>query len=153
MQCAVIEFARNVLQLKDAHSIEINTQTSSPLICLMEEQKQIVNKGGTMRLGSYPCELKKGTKAFSIYGKTKINERHRHGYEFNNDYLVQYENAGMIASGINPNTSLVEIIEFKDPPFFIGAQFHPELKSTVANPHPLFVKFVEAAILQAKKRS
>jgi len=153
MQCAVIEFARNVLNLKDAHSTEINSQTSAPVIGLMEEQKQVVNKGGTMRLGSYPCELKKGTKAFSIYSKAKINERHRHRYEFNNDYLQAYEQAGMIASGINPDNHLVEIVELKNHSFFVGAQFHPELKSTVANPHPLFVRFIEAAILQAKKRN
>ncbi len=153
MQCAVIEFARNVLNLKDAHSTEMNSQTSAPVIGLMEEQKQVINKGGTMRLGSYPCELKKGTKAFSIYSKAKINERHRHRYEFNNDYLQAYEQAGMIASGINPDNHLVEIVELKNHSFFVGAQFHPELKSTVANPHPLFVRFIEAAILQAKKRN
>lgn len=102
--------------------------------------------GGTMRLGAYDCEIKKGTKAHSIYGKTKISERHRHRYEFNNEYLSQYEKAGMIASGINPKSGLVEIVELKNHPFFVAGQFHPELKSTVANPHPLFVSFVAAAL-------
>ena len=153
MQCAVIEFGRNVLGLIDAHTVEIDTETKHPVINMMEEQKNIVNMGGTMRLGAYPCELKKGSKAFSIYGKAQINERHRHRYEFNNDYLKQYEDAGMIASGINPQTNLVEIVELKNHPFFIGGQFHPELKSTVANPHPLFVKFVAAAMEYAKKKT
>ena len=103
-------------------------------------------KGGTMRLGAYPCELVKGSKAYSIYGKSKIMERHRHRYEFNNKYLKQYEKEGMLATGINPDTKLVEIIELRDHPFFIGSQFHPELKSTVVAPHPIFVKFVKAAI-------
>jgi CTP synthase len=105
-----------------------------------------------MRLGSYPCDLKKGTKAYAAYGKTHISERHRHRYEFNNDYLAQYEASGMIASGLNPDSHLVEIVELKNHPFFVGGQFHPELKSTVANPHPLFVKFVAAAMEFAKKK-
>ncbi|MGY3052164.1 CTP synthase [Pedobacter sp. UYEF25] len=151
MQCAVIEFARNVIGLKDAHTTEIEEGTKDPVISIMEEQKNVTNKGGTMRLGSYPCDLKKGTKAFAAYGKPHINERHRHRYEFNNAYLKQFEDAGMIASGINPQTNLVEIIELKNHPFFIGGQFHPELKSTVANPHPLFVKFVAAAMDYTKK--
>ena len=151
MQCAVIEFARNVIGLKDAHTTEIEEGTKDPVINIMEEQKNITDKGGTMRLGSYPCDLKKGTKAFAAYGKQHINERHRHRYEFNNAYLKQFEEAGMIASGINPQTNLVEIIELKNHPFFIGGQFHPELKSTVANPHPLFVKFVAATMEYAKK--
>ncbi|KQN38746.1 CTP synthase [Pedobacter sp. MC2016-05] len=153
MQCAVIEFGRNVLGLKDAHTTEIEADSKNPVINMMEEQKNIVNMGGTMRLGSYPCDIKKGTKAFAIYGKAHINERHRHRYEFNNDYLKQYEDAGMIASGINPQTNLVEIVELKNHPFFVGGQFHPELKSTVANPHPLFVKFVAAAMEFAKKKT
>ncbi|MET4083222.1 CTP synthase [Pedobacter sp. UYP30] len=151
MQCAVIEFARNVIGLKDAHTTEIEENTENPVINMMEEQKKVTNKGGTMRLGSYPCDVKKGTKAFAAYGKQHINERHRHRYEFNNAYLKQFEEAGMVASGINPETNLVEIIELKNHPFFIGGQFHPELKSTVANPHPLFVKFVAAAMDYAKK--
>ena len=142
MQCAVIEFARNVLGLKDAHSIEMNEDTKDPVISMMEEQKKIKNKGGTMRLGSYTCDLKKGSKAALIYGKSRITERHRHRYEFNNSYLQPFEKAGMIASGINPENNLVEIVELKNHPFFLGGQFHPELKSTVDNPHPLFVNFV-----------
>ncbi|TCK85147.1 CTP synthase [Albibacterium bauzanense] len=151
MQCAVIEFARNVLGIKDANSFEMNSKTKHPVINLMDEQKKIKNKGGTMRLGSYPCDLKKGSKAAAIYGKVKITERHRHRYEFNNKYLQQFENGGMIASGINPDNGLVEIIELKNHPFFIGSQFHPELKSTVVNPHPLFVNFVAASLQHAKK--
>ncbi|SMO69003.1 CTP synthase [Solitalea koreensis] len=145
MQCAVIEFARNVLGLQDAHSAEMNADTPDPVIGLMEEQKKITNMGGTMRLGAYPCDIKKGTKAYNIYGKSHISERHRHRYEFNNAYLERFNEAGMTTSGINPETGLVEIIEYKNHPWFVAGQFHPELKSTVANPHPLFVKFVEAA--------
>lgn len=144
MQCAVIEFARNVLKL-DASSSEINKNTPHPVIDLMESQKNITKKGGTMRLGAYVCELTKGSKVHHAYGKHKISERHRHRYEFNNKYLKQFEKAGMIASGINPDNKLVEVIELRDHPYFIGTQFHPELKSTVQNPHPLFVKFVKAA--------
>lgn len=146
MQCAVIEFARNVLKLKNASSTEMTPNTKHPVIDLMEEQKKIVDLGGTMRLGAYPCNLKKSSKVYSVYGKKSISERHRHRYEFNNKYLEQVEKAGLIASGINPETNLVEVVELKDHPWFIGSQFHPELKSTVLNPHPLFVKFVEAAI-------
>ncbi len=145
MQCAAIEFARNVLGLADAHSTEMNPETTNPVISLMEEQKSITNKGGTMRLGAYPCELKKGTKAFAVYGKSRIMERHRHRYEFNSTYIDQFNEAGMITSGINPENKLVEMIEYKNHPWFVAGQFHPELKSTVDNPHPLFVKFVEAA--------
>ncbi|WP_018342204.1 CTP synthase [Cytophaga aurantiaca] len=145
MQCAVIEFARNVLGYKDASSTEMNKETSHPVINMMESQKDVTMKGGTMRLGAYPCELVKGSKAHAIYGKSKIMERHRHRYEFNNKYLKQYEKEGMLATGINPETKLVEIVELRDHPFFIGSQFHPELKSTVENPHPIFVKFVKAA--------
>lgn len=144
MQCAVIEFARNVLHLKGAHSTEMDPETPYPVISMMEEQKKIVNLGGTMRLGAYPCDLKKGSKAYSIYGRSKISERHRHRYEFNNAFMEQFNDAGMTTSGINPETGLVEIIEMKNHPWFIAGQFHPELKSTVANPHPLFVRFVEA---------
>jgi len=150
MQCAVIEFGRNVLKLKDANSYEMDTKTKHPVIHLMEEQKKVKNMGGTMRLGAYDCEIKKGTKAASIYGKQKISERHLHRYEFNNDYMAQYEAAGMIASGINPDNNLVEIVELKNHPFFIAGQFHPELKSTVANPHPLFVSFVAASLAYSK---
>ena len=151
MQCAVIEFARNVLGLKNANSFEMDPKTKDAVIDLMEDQKNVKNKGGTMRLGSYPCDLKKGSKAAAIYGKAKITERHRHRYEFNNKYLSRYEENGMTASGINPENGLVEIVELKNHPFFIGAQFHPELKSTVINPHPLFVNFVAASLQFAKK--
>ena len=152
MQCAVVEFGRNVLGLKDASSTEMNPETPNPVIAMMEEQKKIVNKGGTMRLGAYPCDIKKGTKAFAIYGQQHISERHRHRYEFNNEYLNRYEEAGMIPSGVNPQNNLVEIVELKNHPFFVGAQFHPELKSTVANPHPLFINFVAASMAYARKK-
>jgi CTP synthase len=146
MQCAVVEFARNVLGMKEAHSTEMNPETPFPVINMMEEQKKITNKGGTMRLGEYPCTVTKGTKAFQVYSKTKIVERHRHRYEFNNDYLQKFEEAGMIASGINPESNLVEIVELKNHPWFVGVQFHPEYRSTVLAPHPLFVKFIKAAL-------
>lgn len=145
MQMACIEFARNVLGMKDADSTEMQQYTENPVIDMMEEQKGIKMKGGTMRLGSYPCEIKENTLARSIYGTATINERHRHRWEFNNEYLPRFEEAGMIASGINPQTDLVEIIELANHPFFVGVQYHPELKSTVENPHPLFVHFVNAA--------
>ncbi|MEQ8575200.1 MAG: CTP synthase, partial [Fulvivirga sp.] len=150
MQCAVIEFARNVLTLPNASSTEIDAKAKDPVIDLMEDQKKVTNMGGTMRLGAYPCKLKKGSKAFSVYGKQNISERHRHRYEFNNKYLERMEAAGMKATGINPETGLVEIVELENHPWFIGTQYHPELKSTVLNPHPLFVKFVEAAIQKKK---
>lgn len=146
MQCAVIEFAQHVLGLDNASSTELDPKTDDPVIDLMEEQKKITAKGGTMRLGAYSCSLKKGSKAYSVYGKAKIMERHRHRYEFNNKYLEQFENAGMMASGINPDSDLVEIVELNNHPWFVGTQFHPELKSTVKNPHPLFVKFIKAAL-------
>ncbi|MGZ3952474.1 MAG: CTP synthase [Flavisolibacter sp.] len=145
MQMAVIEYGRHVLGIKDAQSSEMNVHAAEPVIDMMEEQKKITAKGGTMRLGSYPCEIKEGSLAHKIYGSTSINERHRHRYEFNNRYLEQYEGSGMVASGRNPETGLVEIMEVPEHPFFIGCQYHPELKSTVENPHPLFVHFVAAA--------
>jgi CTP synthase len=151
MQCAVVEFSRNVLGL-DASSTELNPKTHNPVIDMMEEQKKIVNKGGTMRLGAYDCKLKKGSKAYAAYGETLIHERHRHRYEFNNKYLEQLEHAGLKAVGVNPGTNLVEIVELKDHPWFVGVQYHPELKSTVLNPHPLFVKFVEAALERRRLR-
>ena len=144
MQCAAVEFANNVLSLKDAASMEVDKSTSHPVIDLMEDQKNIDQMGGTMRLGAYDCHLKKGSKAYKAYGKSTISERHRHRYEFNNDYQKDYEKAGMVATGINPKTNLVEILEIPDHPWFVGVQFHPELKSTVENPHPLFVNFVHA---------
>ncbi|MEO9210762.1 MAG: CTP synthase [Ginsengibacter sp.] len=145
MQMAAIEFARNVLDMKEADSTEMNPDTEFPVIDMMEEQKKITIKGGTMRLGSYPCTIKENTLAHSIYGDTHITERHRHRWEFNNEYLKKFEAAGMIASGVNPQTELVEIIEIPNHPFFIGVQYHPELKSTVEKPHPLFVEFIKAA--------
>ncbi|MCS6824012.1 MAG: CTP synthase [Cytophagaceae bacterium] len=153
MQCAVIEFGRNVLGIKDATSSEIDKDSPNPVIDMMESQKKVTQKGGTMRLGAYTCEIAKGTKAYTIYGKTKISERHRHRYEFNNKYLDKYTKSGMIASGINPDGNLVEIIELKDHPFFIGVQFHPELKSRALRPHPLFVKFVKASIEYSIKKN
>ena len=150
MQCAVIEFGRNVLGWADAHSTEMDSDTKHPVIDFMEEQKKITKKGGTMRLGEYSCSLAKGSKAFSIYGKSKISERHRHRYEFNNKFMKAYEDAGMMATGINPDSNLVEIIELKNHPWFVGVQFHPEYKSTVENPHPLFVKFVRASLDKSK---
>lgn len=153
MQMAVIEFARNVLGLKEAHSTEMDPDTKEPVIDLMEEQKKITAKGGTMRLGSYPCDIKEGTLAFTIYGSTTISERHRHRWEFNNKYQSQFEKAGMLASGRNPGTDLVEIIELPQHPFFIGVQYHPELKSTVENPQPIFVHFIKAAKAYADKKS
>jgi CTP synthase len=152
MQCAVIEFGRNILGLEAANSTEIDPNTPHPVIAMMEEQKKVTTKGGTMRLGSYPCDLKKGSKIYSIYGKSKIKERHRHRFEFNNYYKDQYENAGMIASGINPETNLVEVVELANHPWFLGSQYHPELKSTVENPHPLFIKFVKAALEHKKSK-
>lgn len=146
MQCAVIEFARNVLGMKDAHSTEMDAKTAYPVIDLLEAQKKVTNKGGTMRLGAYPCQLSEGSRAFTTYGKHTIYERHRHRYEFNNEYLSDFEKAGMIATGINPEGGLVEIVEIKSHPWFVGVQFHPEYKSTVDNPHPLFVNFVKAAV-------
>ena len=152
MQCAVIEFARNVLGHPTANSTEMEEKTEYPVIALMESQKNVTKKGGTMRLGAYPCELLKGSKAYSAYGKSKIQERHRHRYEFNNKFLKAFEKAGMIATGINPDSNLVEIIEIKDHPFFVGSQFHPELKSTVLTPHPLFVKFIKSALEYSKNK-
>lgn len=145
MQMAVIEFGRHVLNINEAQSSEMFENPKEPVIDMMEEQKKITTKGGTMRLGAYHCDVKEGTMAFKVYGSSRISERHRHRYEFNNKYLAQYENSGMIASGRNPETGLVEIIEIKDHPFFMGCQYHPELKSTVENPHPLFVHFVAAS--------
>jgi CTP synthase len=144
MQCAVIEFARNVLKLNDAHTVEIDEGTKNPVIHLMNDQKDITQKGGTMRLGAYPCHLKDGFRAKTAYGRTDISERHRHRFEFNNDFLKQFEEKGMMATGINPDQNLVEIVEIPSHPYFVGVQYHPEYKSTVANPHPLFVSFVKA---------
>ena len=146
MQCAVIEFARNVLKMKDANSTEMEPSTKHPVIDLMEEQKGVTAKGGTMRLGGYPCQLRPDSKAAAAYGATDIVERHRHRYEFNNDYLGDFESHGMIPAGVNPETGLVEVVELTGHPWFVGTQYHPEYKSTVQRPHPLFVAFVAAAL-------
>ncbi|PID91972.1 MAG: CTP synthetase [Bacteroidetes bacterium] len=145
LQCAVIEFARNVLGYADAHSTEMTNMSKHPVIDLMEEQKGVTEKGGTMRLGGYACALKKGSRVQKAYGSEMIRERHRHRYEFNNDYLEVFREAGLVPTGINPESGLVEIMELKDHPWFVGTQFHPEYRSTVLNPHPLFVSFVRAA--------
>ena len=152
MQMAIIEYSRNVLGYADANSTEMNEHTAHPVVNLMEEQKTITDKGGTMRLGAWKCDIRKDSLAYKIYGKETISERHRHRYEYNSKYVAQLENAGLIASGVNPDTGLVEIIEIEDHPFFIGVQYHPEYKSTVANPHPIFVNFVAAAV-QSKKNN
>ena len=153
MQMACVEFARNVLGMSKAHSTEMNPDTNEAVIAMMAEQKNITQMGGTMRLGAYDCELRSDSRAASIYGATKISERHRHRYEFNNEFLEAYENAGMIPVGKNPATGLVEVVEVKDHPFYVGVQFHPEYKSTVENPHPLFMAFVKAAKEAQEKRN
>ena len=152
MQMSVIEFARNVAGIANAHSTEMDPNTSNPVIDLMEEQKSITNKGGTMRLGAYPCKIEKGTLAYKIYESEMISERHRHRWEFNNSYFDQLQSSGLKASGINPATNLVEIVEIPSHPFFIGVQYHPELKSTVENPHPIFVHFIKAAKVFAQSK-
>lgn len=151
MQMAVIEFSRNVVGLKDANSTEMDAETESPVISIMENQKTITNMGGTMRLGAWDCKITPDSIANKVYKADTISERHRHRYEFNSKFKNQIEQAGMIASGVNPETNLVEIVEVKDHPWFVGVQYHPEYKSTVANPHPLFVAFVKAALKSKKK--
>ena len=146
MQMAVIEFARNVLHMEDADSTEMAAKTQYPVIDLMEEQKGVTAKGGTMRLGAYPCALKKGSKVAAAYGKLNISERHRHRYEFNSKYREDFEKAGMITTGINPESGLTEIVEIPTHKWFVGVQFHPEYKSTVIKPHPLFVSFIKACL-------
>jgi len=150
MQMAVIEYSRNVLGLSDANSTEMVESTVHPVINLMEAQKNIINKGGTMRLGAWDCEIKENSIASQVYELSNIKERHRHRYEFNNDYKTQLGAAGMKATGLNPETDLVEIIEIPTHPWFVGVQYHPEYKSTVSNPHPLFVAFVKAALKYSK---
>jgi CTP synthase len=147
MQMAVIEYARNVLHLENANSTEMDPYTPHPVIDLMEEQKLVTEKGGTMRLGSWDCKILKESKSYLAYGTELISERHRHRFEFNNDYFDQITKSGLEAMGVNPDTGLVEIIELKDHPWFIGVQFHPEYKSTVLNPHPLFLNFIKACKL------
>lgn len=146
MQCSVIEYARNILNFKNAHSSEIDSETPYPVIDLMPDQKNIDRKGGTMRLGVYPCKLQKGTKSYEAYGKEVIYERHRHRYEFNNEYRKQFEKAGLVLAGTSPDGKLVEVIELKDHPWFVGVQFHPELKSRPNRPHPLFREFIKASL-------
>jgi CTP synthase len=151
MHMAVIEFARNVLHLDDADTTENNSETKHPVIHLMEEQKRVMNMGGTMRLGAYPCTLKKGTVARKSYGKDTISERHRHRYEYNNDYKEQFEKAGLMVCGESPNGVLVEMVEIHDHPWFVGVQFHPEFKSRPVDPHPLFRDFIGASLKPGKK--
>ncbi|PKH52340.1 CTP synthase [Tenacibaculum sp. Bg11-29] len=151
MQMAVIEYSRNILGLKGAESTEMNEKTTHPVINLMETQKDVTEKGGTMRLGAWDCEITEDSKVFKAYKSKLISERHRHRYEYNNAYKEQLEGAGMKSTGINPKTGLVEIIEIPTHPWFVGVQYHPEYKSTVLNPHPLFVSFIKAALQQSKK--
>ncbi|NOR34760.1 MAG: CTP synthase [Bacteroidales bacterium] len=150
LQCAIIEFGRNVLGFDDAHSTEMNSITKHPVIDLMEEQKGVTEKGGTMRLGGYACSLKKGSLVQNAYQTDMVRERHRHRYEFNNDFLETYQEHGMVPTGINPDSGLVEIMELPDHPWFVGTQFHPEYSSTALNPHPLFIAFIKAAIKYSK---
>lgn len=152
MQMAVIEYARNVLGIKNANSIEMDENAENPVISLMESQKNVVNKGGTMRLGAWDCDIVEGSIAHSVYNEKRIKERHRHRFEFNNDYKDQIESAGMKATGYNPETGLVEIVEIPGHNWFVGVQYHPEYKSTVANPHPLFVAFVNASLQFKNKK-
>jgi len=146
MQTMSVEFARNVLGYADANSTEIDPNTTHNVVDIMDEQKNILNLGGSMRLGAFKCKLRKGTKAYEIYGKENISERHRHRFEFNNAFKEEFEKAGMICSGLNVESNLVEIIELKSHKWYIGVQFHPEYSSTVVNPHPLFINFIKAAI-------
>jgi len=152
MQCMVIEFARNVLGLAEANSTELDPNTPYNVIDLMEEQKSVTNMGGTMRLGAYACHLKPGTKVAEAYGKLDIEERHRHRFEFNDDYRKQFEAAGMECVGENPDTHLVEVVEMPSKKWYIGTQYHPEYSSTVLNPHPLFMNFIEAAIANKEEK-
>ena len=152
MQMAVIEYARNVLNLKDANSVEMDENTSNPVINLMESQKDVINKGGTMRLGTWDCKIDKDSIAYKVYKSELITERHRHRFEFNSDYKAQFENAGLKPTGFNPETGLVEIVEIPENNWFVGVQYHPEYKSTVKKPHPLFVAFVAAALKFKKKK-
>jgi CTP synthase len=151
MQAAIVEFARNVLGMADAHSREMDPQTKSPIIDLMEEQKKTTEKGSTMRLGGYPCALKAGSKAATAYGTESIVERHRHRYEFNDTFLPKFEAAGMTATGVNPETGLIEVLELQSHPWFVSVMYNPEYKSTVSTPAPLFVAFVAAAMKHQSK--
>jgi CTP synthase len=150
MQIAVIEFARNVCGFKNANSTEFNKDTKYPIVSLLEEQKKVEDKGATMRLGAYECRLKKGTKAYEAYRKEKISERHRHRYEFNNNYRDAMQKKGMIVSGVYPKKNLVEIVEISSHPWFVACQFHPEFQSRPENAHPLFRNFIKAALAVSK---
>jgi len=152
LQCAAIEFARNVCNLAGANTTEIDPETEHPVICLLEEQRDVTEKGATMRLGAWPCTLKPGTRAHAAYGADRISERHRHRYEFNNRYRAAFESKGMVFSGINVENDLVEVMELAEHPWFVSAQFHPEFKSYPTAPHPLFREFVRAALEQRKSR-
>ena len=152
MQCMVIEYARSVLHLEGANSTEMDTMSKHKVIDLMEEQKNITNMGASMRLGSYDCNLKKGSLAYKEYGKTKIKERHRHRYEFNNQYKEQLEAAGMKCTGINPDSDLVEVVEVPELRWYLGTQFHPEYNSTVISPNPLFMSFMAASAITKELR-
>lgn len=152
MQCSVVEVARNLCGWEEANSTEFDEASSKPVIDLMDDQRNVEDKGGTMRLGSYDCTLTKGSHAFQAYGKTDITERHRHRYEFNNTFKEKLETVGLLATGMHPSRNLVEIVELKDHPWFVGVQFHPELKSTVSTPHPLFVEFVAASLTHQSSR-
>jgi CTP synthase len=145
MQCAVIEFARDVLHLEGANSTEFAADTPHPVICMLEDQKQVTHKGGTMRLGAQPCVLEENSRAANCYESTLIHERHRHRYEFNPDYQQQFERAGFVVTGTHPDQKLAEIVELEDHPWFVAVQFHPEFKSKPHSPHPLFAGFIEAA--------
>ncbi|MBI4126302.1 MAG: CTP synthase, partial [Deltaproteobacteria bacterium] len=153
MQLAVIEFARNVCGWEKANSLEFDPNTPDPVINLMEEQKAVHNKGATMRLGSYPCTLEKGTKAFAAYGERQIEERHRHRYEFNNQYRDRLCQHGLVVAGVCEPTGLVEMIELPQHPWFVGCQFHPEFNSQPLHPHPLFAHFIQASRAYAKRRA
>jgi len=146
MQCAVVEFARNVLKFEGANSTEINHKTKYPVIDLMEEQKSVIDKGGTMRLGGYKCLISQNSRVYQSYGRTEVVERHRHRYEFNDKFIDDFKNNGMVPVGINPESNLVEIVEIPAHKWFIGVQFHPEYNSTVIKPHPLFVDFIKACV-------
>ncbi|MCA9116486.1 MAG: CTP synthetase, partial [Planctomycetaceae bacterium] len=152
MQCAVIEYARNVLNLPQANSTEFESQTPDPVICMLEDQREITNKGGTMRLGAQPCVLQEGSRAASCYGTLNISERHRHRYEFNPEYRQRFVEAGLLASGTSPGGTLVEVVEIPTHPWFTAVQFHPEFKSRPDRPHPLFYGFVEAALASHRQR-
>jgi len=150
LQCAVVEFARNVCGLEDSHSSEFEEQTDDPVICLLDSQLQVTTKGGTMRLGAYPCSLKEGSRARDIYGVSEISERHRHRFEVNNQYRDMLQEHGLTISGTSPDSGLVEMIEITDHPWFVAGQFHPELKSRPMAPHPLFASYIEAAARYAR---